>query len=228
MKKNQPPSESGFFNPRIFAAFLLCSIGAWLAMFSFASTPSSGTLTAASGPLTYDAGPFTIANPTPVLLVDSGPRCNGTTNPCDNYTLNVQLPSGYAAANPNASIKVTLSWVDTGSGQSDYDLYIFKGVVGNTSGSQSADAQSASGNNPEVANISLANPALYTDNGSVQQYSIKIVPYTPTGEVVHVRIELLQGGPGGGGGGGNFGGADPAAPGQPRYQIFYAPPGSTA
>ncbi len=34
MKKSSG-SESGAFNPRIFAAFILCSVGAWLAMFSF-------------------------------------------------------------------------------------------------------------------------------------------------------------------------------------------------
>ena len=73
MKKNHPVSESGFFNPRIFGAFLLCSIGAWLAMFSFASTPSSGTLTDTSGPVSYTAGPFFVSNPTPIIEVDSGP-----------------------------------------------------------------------------------------------------------------------------------------------------------
>jgi PKD repeat protein len=228
MKKHST-SEAAAFNPRIFVAFLLCSIGLWLAMFSVASTPSSGTLTTSSGPLNYSAGPFTVSNATPVPLVDSGPTCNGTTNPCDNYTLSVQLPSGYAAANPNAVIKVTMSWTDTGAGASDYDLYIYKGVVGNTSSGQSADAQSASGNNPEVANIGLSNPQLFKDDGSLQQYSIKIVPYTATGETVHVTIELVQGAAGGGGGGGGtFGGVDPAAPGQPRYQIFAAPPGSSA
>src|SRR5438309_655181 len=228
MKKSSG-SESGAFNPRIFAAFLLCSVGLWLAMFSFASTPSSGTLTTTSGPLNYNAGPFTVSNATPLPLVDSGPTCNGTTSPCDNYTLSVQLPAGYAAANPNAVIKVTMSWTDTGAGASDYDLYIYKGVVGNTSSSQSADAQSASSNNPEVANIGLSNSQLFKDDGSLQQYSIKIVPYTATGEVVNVKIELVQGAAGGGGGGGStFGGADVTAPGQPRYQIFAAPPGSSA
>src|SRR5207249_7060116 len=50
-----------------------------------------------------------------------------------------------------------------------------------------------------------------------------------TGEVVNVKIELVQGAAGGGGGGGStFGGADVTAPGQPRYQIFAAPPGSSA
>src|SRR2546425_6576084 len=44
MKKNRG-SESGLFNPRVFAAFLLCSVGALLAMLSFAlqtSTPTFG------------------------------------------------------------------------------------------------------------------------------------------------------------------------------------------
>jgi hypothetical protein len=44
MQKNSG-LQLGFFNPRIFAAFLLCSMGAGLAMFSFASTPSSAPLT---------------------------------------------------------------------------------------------------------------------------------------------------------------------------------------
>ena len=225
--KTNPGSGSGAANPRIFAAFLLCAMGATLAMYSFAATPSSGTLTDTSGPLMYDAGPFTTANPTPVLFVDSGPRCNGTTNPCDNYTLSIQLPAGYVATNHSA-VKVTMSWADTGTGSSDYDLYIFKGIVGNTNGSQSADAQSASSSNPEIATVDLTNPALFTDDGSLQKFSIKIVPYTPTGEVVHVKIELVQGSGGGGGGGGSFGGPDPTVPGNPRYQNFYAPTGSSA
>src|SRR5437763_3833085 len=138
MRKNSS-SELAFFNPRIFAAFLLCSAGGWLAMLSLASTPSSGTLSATSPILAYDAGPFAGANATPILLVDSGPRCNSTSNPCDSYALTLSLPSGYVSQHPNASVKVTMYWNDTGSGASDYDLYVFKGVVGNTSGGQSAD-----------------------------------------------------------------------------------------
>lgn len=50
-----------------------------------------------------------------------------------------------------------------------------------------------------------------------------------TREVVRVRIELIEGAAGGGGGGGgSFGGADPTAPGKPRYQIFVPPAGSSA
>ena len=216
MKKNLA-SQSGLFNPRVLIAFSLSSVGALLAMFSFAATPSSGTLTDTSGPISYTAGPFFVANPTPVIEVDKGPECSGSAQPCDDYALTVTLPAGYHAAHPNAAVKVTLAWIDTGSGSSDYDLYIYKGTVINTDGSQPADYQSASSANPEIASISPL-----SDGAS--QYTVKVVPYTPTGESVHVTIELLPGS--GSGGSSGFGGPDPTTPGVPRYQNFYAPPGS--
>src|SRR5205809_4124389 len=199
MKKN-PASQSGLFNPRVLLAFSLCSVGALLAMFSFASTPSSGTLTDTSGPQTYTAGPFFVANPTPVIEVDSGPECFGSEQPCDDYALTVTLPSGYAAAHPNAAIKVTMSWTDNGSGASDYDLYIYKNPRSDcspadctgTDGSQPANSQSASSANPEIATISPL-------SDGTQNYTVKIVPYTPSGESVDVKIELLAGSDGGGG-----------------------------
>lgn len=220
MRKN-PSSESGIFNPRIFAAFTLSSIGVLLAMVSIASTPSSGTLTEANPVLTYDAGPFFQANQSPLGLgqLDSGPRCNSQF-PCDNFALTVSVPSDYATTHPNASLKVTMYWTDIGAGQSDYDLYIYKGTVGTLNGSQQADYQAASGANPEVASVT---PVV----GGTSQYSLKIVPYLPSGETVHVRIELLAGS-GAGGGFPGFGAADPTTPGAPRYQNFYAPSGSTA
>src|SRR6266436_5788259 len=153
MQKNLP-SQSGFFNPRVLIALSLCSVGLLLAMFSFAATPSSGTLTDTSGPLTYTGGPFFVANPTPILFVDQGPECFGSAQPCDDYVLTVTVPAGYAATHPNAAVKVTLAWTDTGSGLSDYDLYVYKGTVGTTDGSEAADYQSASSANPEIATIS--------------------------------------------------------------------------
>jgi hypothetical protein len=235
--KKQFTSQSGLFNTRLLVAVALCSIGASFGFFSFASTPSSGTLTDTSGPQTYTAGPFNVANPTPVIQVDSGPECHAAgapggdqAQPCDDYALTVTVPSAYLTAHPNAAVKVTMSWTDTGSGNSDYDLYIYKNPRGDctpndctaTDGTQMADYQSASGANPEVATIS----PLATD-GLPHKYTIVIVPYTPTREVVNVRIELVPG-PAGGGGGGPFGGADPTTPGIPRYQTFMAPIGSSA
>jgi PKD domain len=213
MKKTNS-SESGSFNPRIFAGFLLCSIGAWLAMFSFASTPPSGTLTDVSGPISYTAGPFFQSNQSPLGLgqLDTGPRCDAA-DPCDTYTLTVTLPNGYAAAHPNAAIKATMFWTDTGTGQSNYDLYIFNGTNPTVDGNHPADHQSVSNSNPEVA---IINPVI----DGTTQYTFEIVPNQPTGETVQVRIELL---PGSGGIFPGFGGADPTAPGVPRYQIFVAP-----
>ena len=115
-----------------------------------------------------------------------------------------------------------MGWTDaTGTGKSDYDLYIYNGVVPTTDGSMPADYQSATGNNPEVANISPL-------SDGTQQYSIKIVPYTPTGEIVHVdgaapglRCQRRHGRL-------PFGTLDPTAPGAPRFQNFYAPNGTSA
>jgi len=225
MKKN-PASQSGLFNPRVLLAFSLCSVGGMLAMLSFASTPSSGTLTDTSGPQTYTAGPFFVANPTPVIEVDAGPECFGSEQPCDDYALTVTLPSGYAAAHPNAAVQVTMSWTDNGSGASDYDLYIYKNPRSDcspqdctsTDGTQAADFQSASSANPEIANIGgLAD--------GTHNYTVVVVPFTPTGETVHVKIELL---PGSAGSSTPFGGANPTTPGIPRYQNFFAPDGTSA
>jgi len=218
MRKN-PVSPSGLFNPRALIAFSLGSVGALLAMFSLAATPSSGTLTDTSGPLSYTAGPFFVANPTPILFVDQGPECSGSAQPCDDFALTVTLPAGYAAAHPNAAVKVTLAWNDAGSGSSDYDLYIYKGTVHNTDGSQAANYQSASSANPEIASISPL-------SDGTSEYTVKVVPYTPTGESVHVTIELLPGSSSGGSTG--FGGPDPTTPGVPRYQNFFAPDGTSA
>ncbi len=214
MLKNSLDSESGFFSPRTFAAFMLCAVGAWMAMLSFASTPSSGTLTDLSGPISYTAGPFFQSNQSPLGLgqVDTGPRCDAA-DPCDSYTLTVSLPAGYAAAHPNAAIKATMFWTDTGTGQSNYDLYIYNGTNPTVDGNHPADHQSVSNTNPEVA---IINPVI---DGNTQ-YTLEIVPNQPTGETVQVRIELL---PGSGGIFPGFGGADPTAPGAPRYQIFVAP-----
>ena len=218
MKKN-PVSQSGIFNLRFGITFMLLSIGASLGWLSFASTPSTGTLSPDSPVVTYDAGPFNVPNESPLGLgqLDTGPRCDAE-DPCDSFTLTVNLPAGYATAHPNAGIKVTMFWTDTGSGQSNYDIYIYNGVNPTVDGSHPADHLSATNANPEVAVI---NPVV----DGTSQYTLEIVPATPTQETVHVRIELL---PGTGGLDPLFGGPDPTVPGVPRYQIFEAPAGSTA
>ncbi len=205
----------------LIAAIALCVAAFVGTRRSAAATPTSGTISEANPVLTYDAGPFNIPNQSPLGAgqLDQGPRCSAQF-PCDNFALTVSLPAGYTALHPNASIKVTLFWTDLGTGQSDYDLYIFRGAVGDLSGGQQADYQSASGANPEVASVTPLQDGSNT-------YSLKIVPYIPTQEIVHVRMELLSG-TGAGGGFPGFGGADPTVPNAPRYQIYVAPAGSSA
>ncbi len=182
------------------------------------ATPAAGTLTDTSGPVSYSAGPFPLANPTPVPLVDAGPECSNPQQPCDDFALTVSLPADFTTTHPDMLIRFALSWTDSGTGASDYDLYVYAGSVTNTDGSQAAQTQSASSADPEVT-------TLRAFNGS-KTFTVKVVPFTPTGETVHVTIDLVQGPSNGGGGA--FGGATPAAPGVPRYQIFYPPEGSAA
>lgn len=213
-------SQSAFLNLRVVFAVALCATSAVL--FSFASTPSSGTLSPSTPILTYDAGPL-VANPAqdPTGLALSGPVCQGTGTPaatCDTYNLTITLPPGYHAANPNAEARVTLFWTNTdptNNAASDYDLYVFKGNVGDLNGTRKADWQSTGDStaDPEIAHVTPLQDGTTT-------LTIKVVAFQPAGETVHVRIELLANSAGGPGGFPGFGQADPTVPGVPRYQIF--------
>src|SRR5437016_7163086 len=122
MKKN-PASQSGLFNPRVLLAFSLCSVGALLAMFSFASTPSSGTLTDTSGPQTYTAGPFFAPNAFGNSIPgECDPDPTFPLVPCDVYRLDVILPAGYEVTHPNQSVFVRVEW---GTPAADFDLYLW-------------------------------------------------------------------------------------------------------
>jgi len=217
MKKHN--SQSAFFNVRVVLAVALGTIGGSFGWFSFASTPSSGTLSPTTPVLTYDAGPLPPnQTPEPTGIVMQGPVCEGTGTPaatCDSYALTITLPTGYVATYPNAVAKVSLSWTDDPTNRSDYDLYIYKGVVGDISGNKKADWQSA---NPPSVDPEVA-PITPLQDGT-NQYTIKVVGFEPHGETVHVKIELLTNSGGGGGGFPGFGQADPTAAGVPRYQIF--------
>jgi hypothetical protein len=216
MRKN-PDSQSGLFNPRTLIAVALCLLGTSFGWLSFASNPSLGTVSPSSPTLTYDAGPFIGANQSPLGAgqLDVGPRCD-VEFPCDSFDLTVSVPAGYIAANPNAGVKVTLFWDNTSptaQGASDYDLYIFNGAVTTLNGSRAADFQSAGDatSNPEVATII---PLVDGDS----TWTIKIVPFQPAAETVHVQIQFLSGS--GGGGFPGFGLPDPTIAGVPRYQTF--------
>src|SRR5436309_8217638 len=174
-------STSRYFRVAILIMVVGCVVSALIltTLHSSAATPANGTLSEANPVVTYDAGPFNVPNQSPVGLgqLDTGPRCNANAFPCDSYALTVSLPAGYVAAHPNSGIKLTMSWTDTGSRQSDYDLYVYNGVVGNLGGNQPADHQGTSGTDPEVA---IVNPLQDGDH----LYSVKIVPFVPSQEIV--------------------------------------------
>ena len=99
-----------------------------------------------------------------------------------------------------------------------------------TSGGRSSHdrVRSAESNCSALLPLSSANPEIATIGpvtDGTSRFTLKVVPYTPTGESVGVTIELV---PGTGTVGGGFGGPDPTAPGVPRYRNFYAPAGTSA
>ncbi len=128
--QNKNSSESGFFNLRSLASVGLCAIGIFLALFSFASTPSSGTLTDVSGPITYTAGPFFQPNAFGNTIAgECDPSPSDPLVPCDVYRLHVSLPPGWAQANPNKHLFVRIEWSVPAA---IFDLYLWDAASWNT------------------------------------------------------------------------------------------------
>src|SRR6266852_4666963 len=121
--KTNSRSELGAISVRVFAAFLLCSAGVFLAVRSFAATPSSGTLTDTSGPLTYTAGPFFQPNAFGNTIAgecDTDP--SDPLLPCDIYKLHVVLPPDYVKNNPKQNLFVRIDW---SMAAARFDLYLW-------------------------------------------------------------------------------------------------------
>ena len=121
--KTNSASKKGLIHLRIFAALLLCLGAASMAVWSVASTPSSGTLTNTSGPLTYTAGPFFQPNAFGNTVAgECNPDPSDPTVPCDVYQLHVQLPANYATTNPNQHLFVRIDWSTPAA---RFDLYLW-------------------------------------------------------------------------------------------------------
>lgn len=121
--KKKSASDTGLVYPRMLAALLLSLAGVSMALFSFASTPPSGTLTDTSGPLTYTAGPFTQPNPFGNTIAgECNPDPSDPTVPCDVYQLHVVLPADYVKNNPNQHLFVRIDWSTPAA---RFDLYLW-------------------------------------------------------------------------------------------------------
>src|SRR5260370_1710776 len=106
--------EAGAFDPRAFAAFLLCSAGVMLAMLSFATpAPTGGTLSTGNPTLTYTDPVGPVPNVTGEGVGFRAPVCAANGVDCSIYTLTLD-PSIFTASagyDPTkANIVIQLSW----------------------------------------------------------------------------------------------------------------------
>src|SRR5438552_12383490 len=106
MKKN-PASKSGLFNARVLLAFSLCSVGAWLALLSFASTPPTSNVTVPSA-----IGQTVTVMWTGTIPPGSNPSSDCTvladTMAADTHTSTINVPAGvYNTVAAQFTFKIT-------------------------------------------------------------------------------------------------------------------------
>ncbi len=167
-------SQSGFFHPRTFVAFLLGSAALWLTMVAFATiTPPGATLTDSSGPLTFTGGPYLVANPS--SQVNGVPTCNAVLV-CDEYTLTV---SGLSPATTASKyIRIEVRWMELGEAQ--FDLYVFAGSP--PSGNPIATS---------IGNMTYVDPDVVLIPAINGTYTIRVVPFNPMGLSITGTISLV-------------------------------------
>ena len=154
-----------------------------------AATPSEGTLTDTSPPATWTGGPFANDNASALLL--SPPECDATLNPCDDFTLHVTTPAGYGT---DHALVVDVSWADPSA---DFDVYVLD-AAGDVVGSAA----------------STADPEKVTIPPTSGDYTVRVVPYSATGQTYDASASLQSTAPPSGGGGTGSG---------PAYDTFPAP-----
>ncbi|MDX6330923.1 MAG: hypothetical protein QOI83_3306 [Streptomycetaceae bacterium] len=120
-----------------------------------AATPASGSVSDTSPTATWSAGPFVVPN---VTGAAGTPSC-ADSQFCDDYALQVTVPSGYDAGH---SVRISVKWPDAAA---DFDLYVL-GANGQEI------AASASSNDPETVVL----PAV------TASYTVRVVPYAPLGD----------------------------------------------
>src|SRR5438477_3598023 len=172
MYKNSP-AKSGSFNPRIFFAFLLCSLGLYIGMLSFAANPPAGTISATTTTAVSwvgtAAGTGNVAGESDCV--------EGVT--CDTFTLTVDPASDWTGKRVEVRIQQAASYDDT-------DLVIHKG-------DNSGPIVATSGNGAGITEVGYITPStdgtgvfsvhvIYFTTVAGDQYhgSATVVPLTPT------------------------------------------------
>src|SRR5437660_474525 len=143
MKKTSP-SESGFFKPRIFGAFLLFSAGAWMAMLSVASTPPTSNITVPSSSAQTVTVTWTGEIP---ALVNGASDCMvlADTPAVDQHLPTITVPAGVYNT-LNAKFTFNISW--DGSSGNDEILTVLKPDGSELSSSDTSNpSETVTGNN---------------------------------------------------------------------------------
>ncbi|MEY2485865.1 MAG: hypothetical protein QOH39_1513 [Verrucomicrobiota bacterium] len=172
-------SESGIFNPRVFAAFVLCSVGTLLGLVSFATTPANGTISDSSTSVTYTGGPFNV--PTNATDSAGGPVTCDSAHPCDDFPLHTNISAAYKAAHPDHIVTIEVSWSDPTS-QQDLDIFLVDTAA--PGGPYTSHGTNA-GDNPEVMKVPVS--ALAT---GAHDYIVRVIPFVSTGQTYTGKITL--------------------------------------
>ncbi|HLF57134.1 MAG TPA: sialidase family protein [Thermoanaerobaculia bacterium] len=150
----------------------LCAAGA---LPLAAAVTGSGTLSPGSPELAYSSGPFLISNPTiqPIALTGGDqPLCEDPVLPCDDYLLDVDIPAGYKALNPDHRIVIQIDWDATAN---DFDMFLL-----DDAGAVVDD--SATGGNPEIIVLPV------TDG--LRHLRVRVEPFLVTNSTYNGTITL--------------------------------------
>jgi hypothetical protein len=157
--------------PLVAKALIICTlVVAWFMAPAISGVRAdSGTLTTTTTTLTYTHGPFFVANPSDQV----GPPTCTATQLCDDYTLNVNVPSGTDATQ---QINVKFTYDQSTDPLVDFDLWVY-----NSAGT--VIASNTSGVSPSQVTI----PAI---SGA---YTVRADPWMPGGESYHCRHSIQRG-----------------------------------
>lgn len=166
MRKNSA-SESGFFNLRIFLAFALCAVGAWLGAISFAANPPGGAISATGAPVSW------VGTATGTGSANGESSCVEGVN-CDTFTLTVNPTSNWAGKRVEVRIQQATS-------QDDTDLVIHKT-------NNSGPIVASSGNGTGITEVGYINPA--TDGTGV--FTVHVIYFaTVPGDQYHGSATVI-------------------------------------
>jgi hypothetical protein len=163
MRKN-PASKSGIFNLRVLLAFSLCSVGASLALLSFASMPPTSNITV----------PSTVGQTVSVTWTGTIPPLANATSDCtaladlpaaDTHTSTINVPAGVYNT-VSAQFRFNITWTPVVDPSASDEILTVVGVGSSDGGnpSETVSAQNLVGGNYKIVacGFSNAQPQPYT------------------------------------------------------------------